>query len=67
MENIEALFLKINIYAIAPFIVGFLMLILGLVTFIRDRASKVSSSFFFGHHQHFCVAGFLALALFGFQ
>ena len=46
MENIEALFLKLNIYAIAPFIVGFLMLILGLVTFIRDRASKVSSSFF---------------------
>ena len=30
----------------APLIVGFLMLILGLVTFIRDRASKVSSSFF---------------------
>ncbi len=46
MENIEALFLKLNIYAIAPFIVGFLMLVLGLVTFIRDRASKVSSSFF---------------------
>jgi PAS domain S-box-containing protein len=46
MENIEALFLKLNIFAIAPFIVGFLMLVLGLVTFIRDRASKVSSSFF---------------------
>ncbi len=46
MENIEALFLRLNIYAIAPFIVGFLMLVLGLVTFIKDRASKVSSSFF---------------------
>jgi two-component system sensor histidine kinase/response regulator len=46
MENIEALFFGLNIYAIAPLIVGFLMLVLGLVTFIRDRASKVSSSFF---------------------
>jgi PAS domain S-box-containing protein len=46
MENIEALFLKLNIFAIAPFIVGFLMFVLGLVTIIRDRASKVSSSFF---------------------
>jgi PAS domain S-box-containing protein len=46
MENIEALFLRPNIYAIAPLIVGFLMLVLGLVTLIRDRASKVSSSFF---------------------
>jgi PAS domain S-box-containing protein len=46
MENLEAFFMKFNIYAIAPFIVGFLMLILGVVTLIRDRASKVSSSFF---------------------
>jgi len=46
MENIEAFFLRFNIYAIAPFIVGFLMLVLGLVAFLRDRASKVSSSFF---------------------
>jgi len=46
MENIEALFLRPNIYAIAPLIVGFLMLVLGVVTLIRDRASKVSSSFF---------------------
>jgi len=46
MQNIEAIFLKLNIYAIAPLIVGFLMLVLGLVIFIRDRASKVSSSFF---------------------
>lgn len=30
----------------APLIVGFLMLVLGLVTITRDRASKVSSSFF---------------------
>lgn len=47
MDSIEALFLKPNIYAIAPLIVGFLMLVLGLVTLIRDRVSKVSSSFFF--------------------
>ncbi len=46
MENIEALFLRLNIYAIAPLIVGFLMLVLGFVTLIRDRASKVNSSFF---------------------
>ncbi|UCE40778.1 MAG: response regulator [Candidatus Aminicenantes bacterium] len=46
MEYIEALFLKFNIFAIAPLIVGFLMLVLGTVTIIRDRASKVSSSFF---------------------
>ena len=46
MENIEALFFRPNIHALAPFIVGFLMLVLGVVTFIRDRASKVSSSFF---------------------
>ena len=46
MEYLEAFFLKFNVFAIAPLIVGFLMLILGLVTLIRDRASKVSSSFF---------------------
>jgi two-component system sensor histidine kinase/response regulator len=46
MENVEALFFNLNIYAVAPLIVGFLMFILGLVTIIRDRASKVSSSFF---------------------
>jgi PAS domain S-box-containing protein len=46
MENIEALILKLNIFAFAPLIVGLLMLVLGLVTIIRDRASKVSSSFF---------------------
>jgi PAS domain S-box-containing protein len=46
MENIEALFLKLNFFALAPLIVGILMLVLGTVTIIRDRASKVSSSFF---------------------
>jgi PAS domain S-box-containing protein len=46
MESLEALFLKLNFYAIAPFIVGFLMLVLGLVTLLRDRGSRVSSSFF---------------------
>lgn len=46
MENIEALFLRPNIYATAPLLVGILMLILGIVTLIKDRASRVSSSFF---------------------
>ena len=46
MGNIEAFFLRFTIFAIAPLIVGFLMLVLGLVTLIRDRASKVSLSFF---------------------
>ncbi len=45
MENLEALFLKLDIYAFAPLFVGFLMLVLGLVTIIRDRASRVSLSF----------------------
>ena len=46
MESLEAIFLKLNFYAIAPFIVGFLMLVLGSVTLLRDRGSRVSSSFF---------------------
>jgi PAS domain S-box-containing protein len=46
MEYIEALFLKLNIFALAPLLVGFLMFILGTVTIFRDRASKVSSSFY---------------------
>lgn len=46
MDSIEALFLNLNIYAIAPLIVGFLMFVLGFVTLIRDRVSRVSSSFF---------------------
>jgi two-component system sensor histidine kinase/response regulator len=46
MQNLEALFLKLNVHSISPLIVGFLMLVLGIVTLIRDRDSKVSSSFF---------------------
>lgn len=46
MGYIEVTFLKLNIFAFAPLLVGFLMLVLGLVTIIKDRASKVSSSFF---------------------
>ncbi len=46
MENIEALFFKPNIYAVAPLLVGILMLVLGIVTLLRDQASKVSLSFF---------------------
>jgi PAS domain S-box-containing protein len=46
MEQIEALFSKLDVFAIAPFIVGFLMFVLGVATLVRDRASRVSSSFF---------------------
>ena len=46
MENLEALFLKLNVHSISPLIVGSLMLILGAITLIRNKDSKVSSSFF---------------------
>jgi two-component system sensor histidine kinase/response regulator len=46
MSNLEALFLKLEIQAAAPLIVGSLMLILGAITLVRERESKVSSSFF---------------------
>ncbi len=46
MESLEALFLKLNVHSISPLIVGFLMLILGAITLIRDKDSKVNSSFF---------------------
>jgi PAS domain S-box-containing protein len=46
MSSLEALFLKLDIHAAAPLIVGFLMLVLGIITLIRDKESKVSSSFF---------------------
>jgi len=46
MQYLEALFIKMNIHTVSPLIVGFLMLVLGVVTLIRDRASKISSSFF---------------------
>ncbi len=46
MQNLEALFLKLNLLSISPLIVGFLMLVLGVAALIRDRASRVSYSFF---------------------
>jgi len=46
MENLEAFFLKLNVHSISPLIVGFLMLILGAITLIRNKDSKVSSLFF---------------------
>jgi two-component system sensor histidine kinase/response regulator len=46
MENFESFFLKLNVHSISPLIVGFLMLILGMITLIRNKDSKVSSSFF---------------------
>jgi two-component system sensor histidine kinase/response regulator len=46
MDNLEALFLNLSVHSISPLIVGFLMLILGAITLIREKDSKVSSSFF---------------------
>ncbi len=46
MSNLEDLFIKLDIQAVAPLIVGILMLVLGTITLIRERESKVSSSFF---------------------
>ncbi len=46
MNSLEAFFLKLDIQAAAPLIVGLLMLVLGTITLIRERESKVSFSFF---------------------
>lgn len=46
MDSLEALFSNFTVHFISPLIVGFLMLILGAITLIREKDSKVSSSFF---------------------
>jgi|GEM_PF-1477394 len=46
MQSLEALIFSFNIHTVPPLIVGILMFVLGFTTMIKDRASKVSVSFF---------------------
>ena len=46
MQSWETFFFEFNINTVPPLIVGFLMFVLGVVTLIRERVSRVSSSFF---------------------
>jgi len=46
MQFGETFFFEFNINTAPPLIVGFLMFVLGVVTLIRERVSRVSSSFF---------------------
>jgi PAS domain S-box-containing protein len=46
MQSWETFFFEFNINTAPPLIVGFLMFVLGVVTLIRERVSRVSSSFF---------------------
>ena len=60
MQSLETIFFDLNINTIPPLIVGFLMLVLGFVTLVRDRASRVSSSFFMVTLSIFIWLGSLA-------
>jgi len=46
MQFLDSLIFKLNIFTVPPLVVGILMFVLGLITMIKDRASKVSLSFF---------------------
>jgi two-component system sensor histidine kinase/response regulator len=46
MQFLDSLIFKLNIFTVPPLVVGILMFVLGLITMIKDRASKVSGSFF---------------------
>ncbi|MGB3862622.1 MAG: response regulator [Candidatus Aminicenantaceae bacterium] len=46
MQFLDSLIFKLNIFTVPPLVVGILMFVLGLITMIKDRASKVSVSFF---------------------
>ncbi len=46
MQSLELLIFKLNIFTVPPLVVGILMFVLGLITMIKDKASKVSVSFF---------------------
>ncbi|MBN1222335.1 MAG: response regulator [Candidatus Aminicenantes bacterium] len=61
MQFLESLIFKLNIHTVPPLVVGILMFVLGLVTMIRDRASKVSVSFFMVTASIFVWLGSLAL------
>jgi PAS domain S-box-containing protein len=46
MQFLDSLIFKLNIFTVPPLVVGILMFILGLITVIKDKASKVSVNFF---------------------
>jgi PAS domain S-box-containing protein len=46
MQPLDSLIFKLNIFTVPPLVVGIVMFVLGLLTMIKDRASKVSVSFF---------------------
>jgi len=61
MQSLESLIFKLNIHTVPPLVVGILMLVLGLLTMIKDRASKVSASFFMVTISIFVWLGSLSL------
>lgn len=46
MQSLDSLIFKLNIFTVPPLVVGIVMFVLGLITMIKDKASKVSVSFF---------------------
>ena len=46
MQFLDSLIFKLNIFTVPPLVVGILMFVLGLITVIKDKASKVSVTFF---------------------
>ncbi len=46
MQTLDSLIFKLNIFTVPPLVVGIVMFVLGLLTMIKDKASKVSVSFF---------------------
>jgi two-component system sensor histidine kinase/response regulator len=46
MQSLDSFIFKLNIFTVPPLVVGILMFVLGLITMIKDKASKVSISFF---------------------
>jgi len=46
MQFVDSLIFKLNIFTVPPLVVGILMFVLGLITMIKDKASKVSVTFF---------------------
>ncbi len=61
MQSLDSFLLNLNIHTIPPMIVGILMLVLGAVTLFKERASKVSSSFFMVTLSIFVWLGSLTL------
>lgn len=45
MQSLDSLFFKRNIFAVSPLVVGIVMFLLGLITMIKNRASKFRVSF----------------------